>query len=190
MSAAPSNRRSPRSGPDASAFAPRWVWRSGARSNSIVAVLRLILAAVHLLALGVGLGAILLRAASLKEPPSSASVRRALRADTNWGVAAGLWIVTGLWRYLGGIEKDTSYYNGNHVFLGKMGLLVLILALEVWPMVMLIRWRAALARGASPETVAVPATARKIATISTMQAVLVVIMVFLAVAMARGFGTR
>ena len=153
-------------------------------------MLRIILAAVHLLALGVGFGAILSRAASLREPVSAASVRRALQVDIGWGVAAGLWIVTGLWRYLGGIEKGTSYYNGNHAFLGKMGLLVVILALEVWPMVTLIRWRGALARGANPEAVAIPATARKIATISTIQALLIVIMVFLAVAMARGFGSR
>jgi putative membrane protein len=151
-------------------------------------VLRIILAAVHLVALAVGFGAVRRRAAALKEPPTGASVRRTLRADADWGIAAGLWIVTGLWRYLGGIEKGTSYYNGNHAFLGKMGLLALILALEVWPMITLIRWRAALAKGGAPEAVAVPATARRIATISNVQALLVVIMVFLAVTMARGLG--
>jgi len=153
-------------------------------------VLRIALAAVHLLALGVGLGAILSRAASLKQAASAASVRQAFRADTAWAVAAGLWIVTGLWRYLGGIEKGTAYYNANHFFYGKIGLLVLILALEVWPMVTLIKWRVALGRGASAEMVAVPATARRIAAISTIQALLVVLMVFFAVAIARGFGAR
>ena len=153
-------------------------------------MLRIALAAVHLLALGIGLGAVLFRAAALKEPASAASLRRAFRADTNWAIAAGLWIGTGLWRYLGGIEKGTAYYNANHFFYGKMGLLVLILTLEVWPMVTLIRWRVALGRGAGAETVALPATARRIATISHVQALLVVLMVFFAVAMARGFGAR
>lgn len=151
-------------------------------------MLRIILAAVHLLALGVGLGAVLMRGASLREPATAASVRRALRADMDWGIAAGMWIVTGLWRYLAGIEKDTAYYNHNHAFMTKIGVLVLILGLEVWPMITLIKWRAALGKGIKPEEVAVPATARRIATISHLQALLVVIMVFLAATMARGFG--
>ena len=158
--------------------------------RTVVAVLRIALATVHLLALGIGLGAVLFRAAALREPASVVSLRRAFRADMHWGIAAGLWIATGLWRYLGSIEKTTAYYNGNHAFLGKMSVLALILALEIWPMITLIRWRAALARGASAETVAVPAAARRIATISTIQALLVVIMVALATAMARGFGVR
>lgn len=152
-------------------------------------MLRIILAAVHLLALAGGLGAVALRAHALREPASAGSLRRAMRADLNWGIAAGLWLATGLWRYLGGIEKDTTYYNGNHAFLTKMGLFLLIVALEIWPIITLIKWRAALAKGTAPETVAVAAVAHKIARISNIQALLVVIMVFLAVTMARGFGS-
>lgn len=151
-------------------------------------MLRIALAALHLLALGIGLGAVLRRAAALKEPATAAALRRAMRADMDWGLAAGLWIATGLWRWLGGFEKGTSYYLHNHAFLGKMGVLVLILALEIWPMLTLIKWRAALAKGALPEGVATAATARRVATISSTQALLVVIMVFLAVTMARGMG--
>jgi putative membrane protein len=152
-------------------------------------VLRIILAAVHLLALGIGFGAVLQRAAALLEPASADSVRRALRYDTMWAVAAALWLVTGLWRYLGGIEKGLAYYNANHAFLGKMGLFVLIVALEIAPIVTLMRWRAALARGAAAETVALPGAARRIARISMIQSLLLVVMVFLAVSMARGLGT-
>jgi putative membrane protein len=71
-----------------------------------------------------------------------------------------------------------------------MALLLLILALEVWPMVTLIRWRVVMGRGGSAEMVADPAAAARIATISRVQAVLVVLMVFAASAMARGFGAR
>ena len=151
-------------------------------------MLHVVIAGLHLLALGIGLGAILFRAASLSEPASAVSLRRALRADVDWAVAAGLWIGTGLWRYFGGFEKGASYYDHNAAFLAKMALLAVILALEVWPMVTLIKWRAALARGASAEAVAVRATAARIATISRVQASLVMTMVFLAVAMARGYG--
>jgi putative membrane protein len=151
-------------------------------------MLRIVLAALHLLALAIGLAAVLARGTALREPASAATLRRAFRADTEWGLAAALWIGTGLWRYLGAVEKSTAYYNQNTWFLTKLGLLAVILALELWPMLTLIRWRRALARGGAPEGVAAPAAARRIATISHVQALLVVLMVVAAVAMARGLG--
>jgi putative membrane protein len=141
-----------------------------------------------LLALGIGLGAVRARAAALRAPTGDDALRRAFRADSTWGLAAVLWIATGLWRLLGATEKSTGYYLGNHIFLTKMGLLLAILALEVWPMAMLIRWRGALGRGGLPEAVAPREKARRIAIISDVQAALVVLMVFAAVAMARGYG--
>jgi putative membrane protein len=153
-------------------------------------MLTLALAGLHLLALGLGLGAVLGRAGALREPASAAALGRAFRADAMWGIAAGLWLATGLWRLFGETEKATGYYYRNHVFLAKMGLFLLILALEVWPMVTLIRWRVALGRGAGAESVAAAGTARRIAAISYAQAALVVAMVFAAVAMARGVGAR
>lgn len=152
-------------------------------------MLRIALAVLHLLALGIGLAAVLARASFLKERPTPLTVRRVLRADLEWGLAAALWIGTGLWRWLAGTEKDPSYYIANHLFLTKMGVLVLIFGLEVWPMLTFMKWRTAIAKGATPEAVADPGTARRIATISTLQALLVVVMIVLATMMARGFGT-
>lgn len=153
-------------------------------------MLRLILAAAHLLALGIGLGAILTRGSVLREPITDFSLRRALRADLDWGVAALLWLGTGLWRYLGQTEKTVHYYDHNHVFLTKMGLFVIILGLEIWPMVVLMRWRRALRQGATAETIVMPDTARRVALISHIEALVVALMVFAAVAMARGYGSR
>ena len=85
---------------------------------------------------------------------------------------------------LAGLEKDTGYYFQNHLFLTKMALLVLILVLEVWPMITLIKWRRRVTAGEPPVT----NTARALARISFAQAGLVVLMVFLAAAMARGYG--
>jgi putative membrane protein len=153
-------------------------------------MLRLVLAWLHLVALGLGLGAVLARGTALRESPSRMSLRRVFRADTTWGIAAVLWIATGLWRLLAATEKATTYYLHNHVFFAKMGLLALVLVLEAWPMATLIRWRRALAGGGTPESVAVRGTARRIATISHVEATLVVLMVLAAVAMARGYGAR
>jgi putative membrane protein len=146
--------------------------------------LRWFLAAFHLLALGIGLGAVWARGRGLKSPRTVADLRRVFLADNAWGLAALLWISTGLWRLLGGAEKSTEYYLRNHVFLTKMGLLLLILALEIWPMVTLIRWRTRVARGELPDTRA----AARMARISFLQAGLIVLMVFAATAMARGIG--
>lgn len=151
---------------------------------------RVTLAALHLLALAIGFGAILTRASALRSPITADALRRAFRADGAWGLAAALWVATGLWRYLGGIEKSAGYYSHNVVFMGKMTLLGLILALEVWPMITLLRWRRLLGRDARAEEVAAPGIAGRIAAISIVQAALVVLMVLAATAMARGYGAR
>ena len=143
-----------------------------------------IVAAIHLLALGIGLGAIWTRGRALRRLPDAVALRRALAADAFWGIAALLWITTGVARAFGGLEKGSAYYMSNGAFGIKMGLLGLILLLEVWPMVTLIRWRLQLARGAAVDT----GHARVFATISAAQAALVVLMVFAATAMARGIG--
>jgi putative membrane protein len=165
--------------------------RPGARSHHCpTTVLRILLAVLHLLALGIGLGAIWARAGGLRRQPDRSALQNAFVADSLWGLAALLWISTGLWRWLGAMEKSSAYYLHNHLFHAKMGFLVLILALEVWPMVTLIRWRIVLGRGAPAEAVVSPAIARRVAAISYVQTLLVVVMVCLAVAMARGYGAR
>ena len=147
-------------------------------------ILRWLFAALHLLALGIGLGAVWARALALRGPLDAAGLRRVLAADTWWGVTAVLWISTGLVRLFSTLEKGTAYYMANHVFWTKMALLGLILALEVAPMVAFIGWRRRLARGEAPDT----AHARRFAAISVVQALLVVGMVLAATAMARGLG--
>lgn len=151
-------------------------------------MLRLTLAALHLLALGFGMGAVLTRGNVLRESLTADSLRRAFRADSLWGLAAFLWLATGLWRMGASIEKPRQYYEMNSIFLLKMGLFVLIFALEVGPIVTLVRWRKQLRAGHSPETFASVATAKKIAMLSHVQALILVLMIFAAVAMARGYG--
>ena len=153
-------------------------------------MLRLTLAALHLIALGLGLGAVLARGTALREVHAPGSLRRAFKADTMWGIAFGIWLVTGLWRLFAESEKSVGYYMMNHAFFAKMGFLLVILALEIVPMVTLIRWRKAVGAGQPPEAVADPAAARRIAMFSHIQATLVVLMVFAAVAMARGYGAQ
>jgi putative membrane protein len=147
-------------------------------------LVRWLFAALHLLGLGIGLGAVWARARALRGPLDPAGLRRVFYADGWWGVAAAIWIGTGLVRVIGGLEKGMDYYLQNHVFWGKMALLLVILVLEVPPMVTLIRWRVLLARGEMPDTRPAGGFAR----ISYVQAALVLLMVLAATAMARGIG--
>ena len=147
-------------------------------------MLRWILAAVHLLALGIGLGAVWARGRALRTPLDVPGVRRVLYADTWWGVAAFLWLATGVARAFGGFEKGTVYYLHNHFFWVKMGLFGSILLLEVIPMITFIKWRQRIARGEVIDA----ANAPTLATVSFIQAALVVLMVLAATAMARGYG--
>ncbi len=151
-------------------------------------MLRVALAALHLIALGLGLGAVLTRGNALREPVSSGSLHRALRADTVWGIAAAVWLVTGLWRLFGATEKPLDYYLHDRYFHVKMLMFVIIVALEVWPMMMLIKWRRALQRSALTKDIVVPTIGRRIAMISHIEALLVMLMVIAATAMARGYG--
>jgi putative membrane protein len=149
-------------------------------------MLRWLLAAIHLLALGIGLGAVWARGRALRQPLDARGFRRVFEADAWWGIAALLWVVTGLWRLLGGTEKATAYYLANHIFLGKMALFVVIVLLELSPMMALMTWRRQVAAGQLPDVT----RAARLARISFVQAGLVVLMVLAATAMARGYGAR
>ena len=145
--------------------------------------MRWALASLHLIALGIGLGAVWGRSRALRGPLDAGAVQRALAADVWWGVAALIWLATGLWRLFAGTEKATSYYMTSIWFLIKMGLFVLIVLLEVWPAVTFTRWRAVRRRSEMPDT----RSAAALANISVIQAALVAAIVGAAAAMARGY---
>ncbi|MES2177049.1 MAG: DUF2214 family protein [Gemmatimonadota bacterium] len=148
--------------------------------------IRLILAWLHLIALSFGLAGVWARARgmreSLRHPDDASLIRRAFVGDAWWGVAAILWLITGVWRLVKGTEKSPSYYMTNQAFLLKMGLFLTIVALEIWPMMTLIRWR-------TKKAVPNQRDVGRIEIISYVQCALVVVMVFAAVSMARGFGS-
>ena len=141
------------------------------------------LAALHLLAFGLGLWAVLARGTNLRRlAVGVGEVRSVLVADNVWGLCALMLLVTGGVRAFGGYEKGTDYYLHQPLFHLKMTLFVLILLLEVAPMVTLIKWRVALARGAAIDT----ARATLFARISHVEGLLVLLMVIAATGMARG----
>jgi putative membrane protein len=143
-----------------------------------------IVASLHYLALAIGLPAVMLRGRALKGPFDDAGFRRLFTADTMWGVAAALWVATGLLRAFGGLEKGSAFYLQSHLFYVKMGLFVAVVALEIRPMLTLMAWRAARRRGERVDTSRAPALFQ----VNHVQLALVIVMVFVASAMARGLG--
>ena len=128
----------------------------------------------HVLAFGIGLPAIWARAFALRR----GDVQATLYADNFWGVAAVLWLVTGLSRVFGGLEKGSAWYLANDLFWLKMALFGLVFALETWPMTTFILWRV---RGRTE-----PGLMPVFAKISFVEAVITTALPFVAAAMARG----
>ncbi len=143
-----------------------------------------VVSSLHLLALATGLPAVFLRGRALKGPLDALGLRRLLAADNVWGLAAALWIVTGLLRAFGGLEKGTEFYLRSPLFWTKMTLFLLVLLLEIRPMVTFIRWRVQLGRGQTVDT----SPARALYTLNHIELAIVVVMVFVASLMARGVG--
>ena len=146
-------------------------------------MLSAVVSALHVLALALGLPSVFLRGRALKGPLDRDGLRRLFAADTVWGVAAALWLVTGLLRAFGGLEKGTAFYMASSLFWLKMGLFLGVVALEIRPMVTFIRWRTAVRRGTLPDT----SGARALYHLNHVELALVVVIVFVASFMARGF---
>jgi len=149
-------------------------------------VISAVVAALHYLALALGLPAVFLRGRALKGPLDGEGLRRLFAADNVWGLAALLWIVTGLLRAFGGLEKGTTFYVGSRLFWLKLILFGVVFALEIRPMVTLIRWRRVLGAGGTPDT----SVARALFHLNHVELALIVVIVFVASFMARGYWLR
>lgn len=145
-----------------------------------------LLSALHVLALGVGLGSVFLRGRylrALRAGPEPRALGGLFAADSFWGIAALLWLATGLARAFGNVEKAPEFYLRNGFFWIKMALFSSVVALEIWPMVTLIRWRIARRQGRP-----LPQFDRlsRLVLVDDVQTALVVAIPFAAAAMARG----
>lgn len=150
-------------------------------------VVAVVLAGFHYLALGIGLGGLFMRGRSLRRlaahPEDPSALSALFAADNFWGAAAVLWILTGLLRAFAHVEKAPDFYLRNGLFWVKMGLFLVIFALEILPMVTFIRWRIARKQGRPlPNS----GWARRFIAINDTQTVLLALLPFVAAGMARG----
>lgn len=144
-------------------------------------IISAVLSAIHVLTLALGLGAVVVRGRALARPLDEAGWQRLLAADSAWGVAAGLWIASGLARvFFGG--KETDFYWRNGFFWLKLALFAVVFGLELAPMTAFIRVRAARRQRAALPRFPIEIYRR----INSAEIVLVVLIVFVAAFMARG----
>lgn len=146
-----------------------------------------ILSAIHLLALASGVTLLLARERALRaamDAFSPAAMERVLFYDNLAGLGAIVWMGSGLWRLLGGLEKGTAYYTSSPLFWVKMGLLAAAWAVECFPMITFIRWRVTQGRGGAVEPRHLPWLRRA----HFIELGLIVATVFCASLMARGVG--
>jgi putative membrane protein len=143
-----------------------------------------IIATLHILTFGIGFYSIWSRANALKKLRDASGLNDVFKADNFWGLAAVLWIVTGLWRAFGGLEKGSNYYLHSTAFIIKMALFLLVFIIEINPMVTLIKWRMQKRKNELIDFSA----ARRLAFLSHIELGLITIIVCFATAMARGIG--
>jgi putative membrane protein len=103
-----------------------------------------------------------------------------LAADNAWGVAAIVVMGSGFLRAFAGFEKGANFYLHNLSFYLKMSVIGILLLLELWPMVTLLRARLS--------TFDVTQALPRIGLISRVQLALLVVMLLLGPLMARGVG--
>jgi putative membrane protein len=144
-------------------------------------VVAALLSAIHVLTLGLGLGGVFMRGRALAGRLDEAGWKRLLAADAVWGVAAGLWIASGVGRlFFGG--KEPGFYWRNGFFWVKLALFGAVFVLELAPMMTFTRVRAAHGKGSPLPAFSVRAYRR----INAVEVVLVVTIVLVAAFMARG----
>ena len=144
--------------------------------------LKYLLATIHVLTFGLGAASIWMRASALRKLKDERGLNDVFFADNLWALAAFLWLLTGLWRAFGGLEKGSDFYLHNAAFLVKISLFILVFVLELRPMITLIKWRS-LQRKKEPVDISV---ASSLARTSYIELLLLIPIVSMATAMARG----
>ncbi|MEE8364676.1 MAG: DUF2214 family protein [Gammaproteobacteria bacterium] len=98
-------------------------------------------------------GALVLQLALISESLSVETALRIQRADRAYGIAAAMVLLFGFLRVFM-FDKGADYYFSNTYFLLKLGLLVAVGLLSIYPTLTYLRWNQVLNRGEAPELLA------------------------------------
>jgi|SRR5690606_33468956 len=121
----------------------------------------------------------------LRRELDAVGARTLLRMDAMYGAAAAVLLVVGFLRVFY-TEKVPAYYFQSGSFIAKITLFVLVGLLSIYPTVQFLKWRKALKAHEAPALD--PAVRKKIRMILHIELTLLLVIILLAVMMARGVG--
>ena len=144
-----------------------------------------IMAFLHHLSAFTVVGALVAEVMLFKPPLSVAQARKLQRVDSVFGVSAGVLLVVGLLRVVY-FEKGAGYYFSDAFFLTKFVAFVLAGVISIYPTVLFLSWSKALKQGVAPEMSAAQVRRARMCLMWELTAIVVIL--FCAPFMARGFG--
>jgi putative membrane protein len=143
------------------------------------------MAFLHHLAAFTVVGALVAEVMLFKPPLTVTQARKLQRVDSVFGVSAGVLLVVGLLRVVY-FEKGAGYYFSDAFFLTKFVAFVLAGVISIYPTVLFLSWSKALKQGVAPEMSAAQVRRARMCLMWELTAIVVIL--FCAPFMARGFG--
>ena len=144
-----------------------------------------VMAFLHHLAAFTVVGALAAELVLFKPPLTPTQARRVQITDVIFGMAATVVLIVGLCRVFF-FEKGAGYYFSNAFFLAKLSAFVLAGLISIYPTVTFLSWSKALKQSVSPEMP--PAQVRRVRMCLMLELTAIVVILFCAPLMARGFG--
>jgi putative membrane protein len=144
-----------------------------------------IMAFLHHLAAFTVVGALVAEVVLFKPPLTVPQARQLQRVDSVFGISAGVLLVVGLLRVVY-FEKGAGYYFADAFFLTKFAAFLLAAVISIYPTVLFLSWSKALKQGMVPEMSA--AQVRRARMCLMLELTAIVVILFCAPFMARGFG--
>jgi putative membrane protein len=143
------------------------------------------MAFLHHLAAFTVVAALAAELALFRPPLSVAQARRLLHTDVIFGAAATLVLVVGLLRVMY-FEKGPAYYWHDSYFLLKLSAFIVAGLISIYPTVTFLSWKRELRSGAAPQPS--PERTRRVRLCLMLELTAILVILFGAAMMARGFG--
>jgi putative membrane protein len=124
--------------------------------------------------------------ALFRPPLTSAQARRLTITDTIFGAAAGVVLVVGLLR-VAYFEKGSHFYWHDLFFLAKFSAFLVAALISIYPTLVFLSWRKNLKAGIAPQIA--PECTRRVRLCLMLELTAILVIVFCAAFMARGFGS-
>ena len=144
-----------------------------------------LMAFLHHLAAFTLVAALAVEVALFRPPLSVAQAQRLLRTDAVFGAAATLVLIVGLLRVTY-FEKGPAYYWHDSYFLLKLSAFIVAGLISIYPTVTFLSWKRELGSGTAPQPSAERTRRVRLCLMLELAAILVIL--FGAALMARGFG--